>query len=79
MKTLTKIWNALNGNKTTIGMVIVLVSQGFKVFAPNLIPKEQLDFIESTGMAIGFGGVFHKGIKNNSVKNALSRMSLNKK
>ena len=73
MKTLKKLWSTFNGKKTTIGMIIVLVSQGFKVFAPNLIPKEQLDFIETTGMIIGGGGLLHKGIKNEKINQALSR------
>ena len=73
MKTLAKIWNALNGNKTTIGMIIVLVSQGFKVFTPGLIPLEQLNFIESIGMSIGGVGLFHKGVKNDKMNKIINK------
>ena len=66
-----KIWDFLNGKKTTIGMIIVLVSQGFKVFAPGLINPEQLQFIETTGMVIGGGGLLHKGIKNEKINQAI--------
>lgn len=64
MKILGKIWDALNGNKTTIGMVVVLVSQGFKLFAPGLMTPDQYQFIETTGMVIGGFGLAHKGVKN---------------
>lgn len=78
MKALKKIWDSLNGNKTTIGMLIVLVAQGFKVFAPNFINPDQTDFIETVGMALGGAGLFHKGIKNNNVQNAINKINKQK-
>lgn len=77
MKILSKIWNALNGNKTTIGMVVVLVSQGLKLFVPGLMTPEQYQFIETAGMVIGGGGLLHKGIKSSVINNALSKVNKN--
>jgi len=73
MKTLNRLWNSLNGNKTTIGMVVVLVAQGIKVFAPGFITPEQLNFIETAGMVIGGGGLIHKGIKNEKINQAIKK------
>lgn len=58
-----KIWQLLSGNKTTIGMIIVLAAQGLKLFAPDLLTGEQYNFIESAGLAIGGVGLAHKGVK----------------
>ena len=77
MKTLKKLWYALNGNKTTIGMAVVLISQGLELFAPGLMTPEQYQFIEKAGMVIGGGGILHKGIKSNVVNNALNKISKN--
>ena len=78
MKLLKKIWDSLNGNKTTIGMVIVLVAQGVKVFAPGFITPDQSNFIETVGLTLGGAGLFHKGIKNNNVQNAINKINKQK-
>lgn len=73
------IWEFLNGNKTTFGMVLVLVAQGLKVFAPGLITPEQAAFIEQTGMILGGVGVAHKGLKSEKVQNAINKAKAYKK
>jgi len=74
-----KLWEFLNGNKTTFGMVLVLVAQGLKVFAPGFITPEQTAFIEQAGLLLGGVGVVHKGVKNNSVQNAINKAKAYKK
>ena len=73
MNAFSKIWNAINGNKTTIGMIIVLLSQGMKLFVPGVLSPEQLTYIESIGLMIGGVGVGHKALKTDRVKNAINR------
>jgi hypothetical protein len=74
MNKLKKIWDALNGSKTTIGMVIMLISQGLKVFAPNFITPDQLSFLQDAGAVIGGVGLAHKGLKNNVVQNSINKI-----
>ena len=73
-----KLWQILNGNKTTIGMIIVLVAQGVKVFAPTFLTPDQVNFIETAGMVIGGGGLLHKGIKNQTINNAINKANIKK-
>lgn len=68
MKYFNIFWNKLNGNKTTIGMVVVLVTQGLKLFLPDLMTIEQYNYIETAGMVIGGFGLAHKGVKNTNFK-----------
>jgi hypothetical protein len=78
MRKLKKLWDALNGNKTTIWMIIVLDSKGVKVYAPTFLKPEQLQFIETTGMIIGGGGLIHKGVKNDTFNKAMNSIKSNK-
>ena len=68
-----KVWNMLNGNKTVIGMIIVLVVQGVKVFAPDVMTIEQLNYIETIGMAFGGVGLVHKGVKNDKMNKIINK------
>ena len=78
MKAAKDIWNLLNGNKTTIGMIVVLVTQGIKVFMPEFLTAEQFTFMETIGMIIGGGGIIHKGVKNQTINNAINKANIKK-
>jgi len=68
MKKLKQLWEFLNGKKTNIGMAIVLIAQGIQVFTPNLLPTEQIDFIQMVGGLIGGFGLAHKGAKTKPIQ-----------
>lgn len=74
-----KLWNWLKGKKTNIGMVIMLVAQGVQVFAPNVLPANQIDYIQMLGGLIGGVGLAHKGVKTSMVKNIVSSLTKPKK
>ena len=65
-----KRWVDVNGKKTTIGMSIVLISQGMKLFFPELLQPEQYQYFETIGLFIGGAGIAHKGQKqiNSAIK-----------
>jgi len=63
-----KIWKYINGKKTSAGMVIVLLANFIKLFLPNLLPLEQIEFIETIGIILGGGGLLHKGKKFLTIK-----------
>lgn len=77
MKIILKIWHALNGSKTTIGMIVVLVAQGLEAYAEGFLTPKQISFLLNVGLAIGGGGLIHKGVKNEKINQALRR-GLNK-
>ena len=58
-----KILSFLNGKKTAIGMGLMLIAQGLKVFFPEVLNGDQIDYIETIGLIIGGGGLLHKGAK----------------
>lgn len=72
-----KVWDALSGYKTIIGMTILLAAQGLKVFAPELLTIDQLDFLRDVGSVIGGVGLFDKTAKNERMK-ALINKALSK-
>jgi hypothetical protein len=61
MKTLEKIWNWLDGKKTTIGAIAMIISQ--TPYLGDFIGTEAVEIIQYFGTAIGFGGVVHKVAK----------------
>lgn len=68
MKKLKQLWEFLNGKKTSIGMVVMLTAQAIQVFAPNLMPAEQTEFLQTLGALIGGFGLAHKAGKTKTVR-----------
>ena len=73
-----KIWDFLNGKKTTIGMLLVLLAQGSQAFFPQLMSVEQINFLYTTGALIGGVGVLHKGAKTETGQNLLTKIKQKK-
>ena len=73
-----KIWSFLNGNKTAIGMLLLLAAQGSQAFFPHLMNKEQIDFLEAAGTVIGGIGVIHKGAKSKIGQDLLTKIKQKK-
>jgi len=63
-----KAWNWLNGRKTVIGTVIILAAEGVKLFFPELIEPQKIEFVQSIGMILGGVGLVHKGAKTETWK-----------
>lgn len=74
MKTKKPLWNFLNGNKTAIGMLLLLLAQGSQAFFPSLMTQPQINFLETTGAVIGGIGVIHKGVKWKSAQELISEI-----
>ena len=74
MNTISKVWNYLNGNKTAIGMLLLLAAQGSQAFFPNLMTAEQINFLELTGSIIGGVGIVHKGAKSKAGQDLLTKI-----
>ena len=68
MKLLKKTWQWLEGKKTNIGTTIMLIAQGIQVFAPNMMPTAQVDYITTVGAVIAGVGLFNKGVKTDTVQ-----------
>jgi len=68
MKKLKQLWEFLNGKKTTIGMLLMLLAQGIQAFLPETLTPEQIQFIQTTGTIIGGAGVIHKAGKTKTVQ-----------
>jgi len=68
IKKLKELWKYFGGKKTTIGMVVMLVGQGIQAFLPNLMTPEQISWIITTGAVIGGVGIFHKGMKSETIQ-----------
>lgn len=67
------IWNVLDGNKTTIGAILLVAAKGGKAFAPNLLDPAQYDFVEMVGAGLAGVGIGHKVIKAKPVNDAIKR------
>ena len=57
------LWEKLSGKKTNIGMLLLLLAQGLRMFLPDLVPETVPEFIEYAGMILGGVGLGHKGEK----------------
>lgn len=73
MKKLKQLWNYLNGKKTSIGLAVMLTAQAIQVFAPNLMPRDQTEFLQTLGALIGGFGLVHKGAKTKQVQDLLHK------
>jgi hypothetical protein len=58
-----KTWNWLNGKKTEISSIFVLLWQGFQVFFPDVIGEKAEGWIETVIYTVLAGGVGHRGYK----------------
>lgn len=58
---LIKLWDSLNGNKTTIGAVAMMVLQS--KFAENHVEPSALSLLFNMAMVVFGGGIGHKAIK----------------
>jgi ABC-type phosphate transport system auxiliary subunit len=65
---LKQIWKWMNGKKTTIGMLLMLLAQGMQAFFPETLTTDQIQFIQTAGAAVGGVGVIHKGTKTKVVQ-----------
>ena len=74
-----KLWKWLSGKKTNIGTAIMIIAQGMQVFFPNLVPAEQLEFIQMAGGAIGGLGLMHKGTKTQAGKKLINTLAKQKR
>lgn len=68
MKFLKKAWQWLDGKKTNIGSAIMLIAQGIQVFAPDMLPAAQLEYIAMFGAIIAGVGLANKGVKTNTAQ-----------
>ena len=59
-------------NKRNIGVGIMLISQGLKVFVPELMTPDQFNWIDGVGLAVAGTGLAHHGVNrvNNNINNA---------
>lgn len=67
-KKLKQLWEFLNGKKTSIGMAVMLAAQAIQVFAPNLMPAEQTEFLQTLGALVGGFGLAHKAGKTKPIQ-----------
>jgi hypothetical protein len=72
-------YNKIDGSKTTIGAIIMLTSNGLKVFFPELLTPDQYQYLDLLGATISGYGLAHKGIKYNKVvtQNKINNDKLN--
>ena len=70
-------WEWFNGKKTVIGTVIILAAEGVKLFFPELIEPQKVEFIQSVGMILGGVGLVHKGTKTETWKKISPKGKLN--
>ncbi len=74
MKNAKELWKFLNGKKTAIGMLLMLLAQGSQAFFPHLMNAEQLNFLQTTGTVIGGMGIIHKGAKTQTAQDIIAKI-----
>lgn len=77
MNKINELWKFLNGKKTTIGMLLMLLAQGSQAFFPSLMNADQLSFLTTTGALIGGMGVIHKGAKSQTGQSFITKIKQN--
>lgn len=64
MNGIKTIWNKIDGNKTNIGVALMLLLSGIEMVAPNLIPQQTYEWLNSALLLLTGGvGLGHKAIK----------------
>jgi len=48
-------------------MIMMLTAQGLQAFFPDAMTPEQINFIQTTGAAVGGLGLLHKGAKTETM------------
>ena len=68
-----KAWSYFDGKKTYLGAIVYFAAKGGQAFAPNLLPKEQYEFIELVGEGLLGFGLGHKIVKSQTVNDAIKK------
>lgn len=65
MSKLGNFWETINGNKTAIGVVLMILLKGVTAVFPSLMSAELADYINDILLALTGGiGVGHKIVKS---------------
>ncbi len=68
MKKLKQFWKFFEGKKRNIGILATFALKGLTIFAPNLLPPDQSEFIERGIDIFLMGGLFDNLRRTNKGK-----------